>query len=185
MTPTGSRTGLVFAIYTIGNIVGSFFCGPFTDWWGRRWGMFIGGAIIIAGTCVQAPATSREMFMGGRFILGFGVATCATAGPSYVAEMAHPAWRGTLTGLYNTFWFVGGVSSFFFFFGCLLRNMVLVILLRICTDSGLFRSQLHGPYMELRTSTQIFHGACQFGFRLLLRGWSCVDACSVLRHRAG
>lgn len=135
MTPTGSRTGLVFAIYTIGNIVGSFFCGPFTDWWGRRWGMFIGGAIIIAGTCVQAPATSREMFMGGRFILGFGVATCATAGPSYVAEMAHPAWRGTLTGLYNTFWFVGGVSSFFFFFffsflsflGCVLRNMVLVI----------------------------------------------------------
>lgn len=127
MTPTGSRTGLVFAIYTIGNIVGSFFCGPFTDWWGRRWGMFIGGAIIIAGTCVQAPATSREMFMGGRFILGFGVATCATAGPSYVAEMAHPAWRGTLTGLYNTFWFVGGVSSFLSFLGCVLRNMVLVI----------------------------------------------------------
>jgi len=30
MTTTGSKTGLVFSIYTIGNIVGSFFCGPFT-----------------------------------------------------------------------------------------------------------------------------------------------------------
>lgn len=72
--------------------------------------MFIGAAIIIFGTAIQGTSTTRAWFIGGRFILGFGVATCATAGPSYVAEMAHPAWRGTITGLYNTFWFVGGVS---------------------------------------------------------------------------
>lgn len=41
--------------------------------------MFIGAAIIIIGTAIQAPATSLGMFIGGRFILGFGVATCATA----------------------------------------------------------------------------------------------------------
>ncbi|CAZ80212.1 unnamed protein product [Tuber melanosporum] len=111
MKDVGSSTGLVFSIYTIGNIVGSFFCGPFTDWWGRRWGMFIGASIIILGTCIQAPSTDKAMFIGGRFILGFGVATCATAGPSYVAEMAHPAWRGTITGMYNTFWFIGGVPA--------------------------------------------------------------------------
>ena len=46
--------------------------------------MFIGASIIILGTCVQAPSTSLPMFIGGRFVLGFGVATCATAGPSYV-----------------------------------------------------------------------------------------------------
>jgi len=44
----------------------------YQDRWGRRWGMFIGASIIIAGTCIQAPATSQHMFMGGRFILGFG-----------------------------------------------------------------------------------------------------------------
>ncbi|RPA82027.1 general substrate transporter [Ascobolus immersus RN42] len=107
----GSTTGIIFAIYTLGNIVGSFFCGPFTDWWGRRWGMFIGAAIIILGTAIQGSSTNKEWFIGGRFVLGFGVATCATAGPSYVAEMAHPAWRGTITGLYNTFWFVGGIPA--------------------------------------------------------------------------
>lgn len=114
---TGQESGIVFSVYTIGNIVGSFFCGPFTDWWGRRWGMFIGASIIILGTCVQAPSTSLSMFIGGRFVLGFGVATCATAGPSYVAEMAHPAWRGTLTGLYNTFWFLGGIPATWVAFG--------------------------------------------------------------------
>ncbi|KAL7270835.1 hypothetical protein RUND412_006444 [Rhizina undulata] len=117
MSDVGSSTGLVFSIYTIGNIVGSFFCGPFTDWWGRRWGMFIGAAFIILGTCIQAPATSRAMFIGGRFVLGFGVATCATAGPSYVAEMAHPAWRGTITGMYNTFWFIGGIPASWVLYG--------------------------------------------------------------------
>jgi len=113
----GKETGLVFSIYTIGNIVGSFFCGPFTDWWGRRWGMFIGAFIIICGTLIQAPSTNMGMFIGGRFVLGFGVATCATAGPSYVAEMAHPAWRGTITGMYNTFWFVGGIPASWVLYG--------------------------------------------------------------------
>jgi len=40
------------------------------------------------------------MFMVGRFILGFGVAISASAGPAYVSEMAHPSYRGVMTGLY-------------------------------------------------------------------------------------
>lgn len=42
--------------------------------------MFIGASIIIMGTLIQAPSTNIGMFIGGRFVLGFGVATCATAG---------------------------------------------------------------------------------------------------------
>lgn len=51
--------------------------------------------------------------MAGRFLLGFGVAICATAGPSYVSEMAHPAYRGAMTGLYNVLWFGGGIPGTF------------------------------------------------------------------------
>ena len=50
------------------------------------------------------------MFMIGRFLLGFGMATAATAGPTYVAEMSHPGWRGVNTGMYNCNYFLGGVS---------------------------------------------------------------------------
>jgi len=66
---------------------------------GRRVGMFIGALIIIIGTCIQAPARNLAMFMIGRFILGFGVAISASAGPAYVSEMAHPSYRGIMTGL--------------------------------------------------------------------------------------
>ncbi|KAB8067326.1 general substrate transporter [Aspergillus leporis] len=106
-------TGIVYAIYTIGNIVGSFTAGPFTDFKGRRVGMALGAIFIIIGTVVQATCHNIGGFMAGRFILGFGVATSATAGPSYVSEMAHPAYRGAMTGLYNVLWFGGGIPGTF------------------------------------------------------------------------
>ncbi|KAF4251152.1 hypothetical protein KXV22_004442 [Aspergillus fumigatus] len=106
-------TGIVYAIYTIGNIVGSFCAGPFTDFRGRRVGMALGAAFIILGTIVQATCTNLAGFMAGRFLLGFGVATSATAGPAYVSEIAHPSWRGSLTGLYNVLWFAGGIPGTF------------------------------------------------------------------------
>jgi predicted MFS family arabinose efflux permease len=61
--------------------------------------MFIGGLVIIVGTCVQASSKDLVAFMVGRFILGFGVAISASAGPAYVSEMAHPSYRGVMTGL--------------------------------------------------------------------------------------
>ncbi|EOD52415.1 putative mfs lactose protein [Neofusicoccum parvum] len=109
-TPT---TGLVYAIYQIGNLVGSFAAGPATDWNGRKWGMFIGACVIVLGTAIQATSATLPAFMGGRFTLGFGVSICATAGPAYASEMAHPAYRGVLTGLFNTFWYVGAIPGTF------------------------------------------------------------------------
>ncbi|EAW08924.1 putative MFS lactose permease [Aspergillus clavatus NRRL 1] len=107
------ETGIVYAIYTIGNIVGSFFAGPFTDFKGRRVGMALGAFFIIVGTVVQATCFNLAGFMAGRFILGFGVAISATAGPAYVSEIAHPSFRGSLTGLYNVLWFAGGIPGTF------------------------------------------------------------------------
>jgi len=80
---------------------------------GRRWGMFIGSLIIVVGTCIQATARPLSQFMGGRFIVGFGVAITSSAGPAYVSEMAHPAYRGVMTGIYNCFWFIGGIPGAF------------------------------------------------------------------------
>jgi MFS family permease len=75
--------------------------------------MFLGSAIIIFGTIIQATCKGLAQFMVGRFILGFGVALTATAGPSYVSELAHPAYRGIMTGMFNVFWFVGGIPGTF------------------------------------------------------------------------
>lgn len=80
------------------------FVGPTNDYLGRRAGMFIGAAIVIAGTAITAGAKDHSIFMGGRFVLGFGVCFVDVSGPVYVGEMAHPTWRGPLSGLYNCFW---------------------------------------------------------------------------------
>ena len=79
--------------------------------------MFIGALVVIIGTCIQAPSTNLGQFIVGRFIVGFGVAISGSAGPAYVSEMAHPAYRGTMTGTFNSFYFIGGIPGTFVPFG--------------------------------------------------------------------
>ena len=66
---------------------------------------------------MQATSHHLSAFMAGRFLLGFGVAISVSAGPAYVSEMAHPSYRGVMTGIYNTFWFVGGIPGTFIPYG--------------------------------------------------------------------
>ncbi|OJJ46029.1 hypothetical protein ASPZODRAFT_132997 [Penicilliopsis zonata CBS 506.65] len=122
MKTAGSGTGLTYAIYNIGSIPAVVLSGPCNDYLGRRMGMFVGAALIIIGTCIQAPAVNHAMFMGGRFILGFGVSFCCVSAPCYVSEMAHPAWRGTLTGLYNCTWYIGSILASWVAYGCAEMN---------------------------------------------------------------
>lgn len=114
----GSGTGIVFAMYNIGSVAAVFLTGPTNDYLGRRWGMFIGSALVIIGTCIQAPTTTHGQFLGGRFVLGFGVSFCCVSAPTYVSEMAHPAFRGTLTGLYNCTWYIGSIIASWVVYGC-------------------------------------------------------------------
>lgn len=111
----GLKAGIVTSMYQIGSVVGLPFVGPALDTWGRRRGMFIGGVIIILGviiqlTCVHSRGTINE-FMAGRFFLGFGVSIIGAAGPTYVVEITHPAYRGLVTALYNVMWPVGALVA--------------------------------------------------------------------------
>lgn len=50
-------------------------------------------------------------FIAGRFVLGFGASIASAAGPAYTVELAHPAYRGTMAGMYNNFWWVGNILA--------------------------------------------------------------------------
>jgi sugar porter (SP) family MFS transporter len=113
----GPSTGIVFAIYNIGSIVAVPFSGPINDYFGRRWGIFTGGALVIVGTCVQAPAINLGMFLGGRFVLGLGQGIINVSAPTYVSEMAHPHWRGPMTGMLQTFYYVGAFAASWLTYG--------------------------------------------------------------------
>ena len=108
----GSGTGIIFAIYSVGNIVGCAFAGALIDLFGRRLGMFSGSVVVIIGTIVQATAINIGQFMGGRFLVGFGVVVSVTAAPIYLVEMAFPSWRGITGGLYNVVgYYVGALAA--------------------------------------------------------------------------
>ncbi|KAG5350485.1 hypothetical protein C0989_010840 [Termitomyces sp. Mn162] len=105
----GTKTAIIFGIYSIGSIVGVLIAGPVADRFGRRGGMALGSLIVIVGAIVVTVAKNTDYLLGGRFVLGFGVAITTTAAPAYVVEMSPPQWRGRLTGLYNTFYYSGSI----------------------------------------------------------------------------
>ena len=110
----GIWAGIVSSLYQIGGVVALPFVGPAVDTWGRRMGMFLGSVVIILGTIIQGTTNltgSLGQFMAGRVFLGFGVSLAASGGPIYVVEVCHPAYRGVVTALYNTFWFTGSIIS--------------------------------------------------------------------------
>ena len=76
-------TSIIFAIYTVGSIVGAPFAAVLSDRFGRRKGMFAGGVMINLGMIVAATSKGRGQLIGGRFILGFGIAIMTVAAPAY------------------------------------------------------------------------------------------------------
>jgi MFS family permease len=103
----GIGAGIVTSMSQIGGVVSLPFTGPAIDTWGRKVGMMIGGIIIVLGVIIQGTVINTKsigQFMAGRFFMGAGVNMIASAGPCYVIEVSHPAYRGVVVGLYNVFW---------------------------------------------------------------------------------
>ncbi|KAE9368401.1 general substrate transporter [Stipitochalara longipes BDJ] len=109
--PTGSRLGLISAILSLGAICSTPFAPLVADTLGRRWGITIGSIIMIAGSILQCESKTFNMFVGSRFLLGFGLTFCTTASPSLVTELSHPKERVTITAICNTTWFLGSIIA--------------------------------------------------------------------------
>ena len=98
-------------------MVGAPFAAVLSDRYGRRKGMFTGGAVIIIGMIIISTSTTLPQFVVGRFILGFGIAIMTVAAPAYSIEIAPPHWRGRCTGFYNCGWFGGSIPAAIITFG--------------------------------------------------------------------
>lgn len=111
LSGAGSSTGIVFIIYSLGQIAAFPFIGILADGFGRRWCIFVGCFLVLIGTAIQASAHGLHQFVGGRFLLGFSASVASAAAPAYTVELAHPAYRGTMAGMYNNFWWVGNILA--------------------------------------------------------------------------
>ncbi|KAF2117246.1 sugar transporter [Lophiotrema nucula] len=105
-----TSTGIVFSIFQIGQMTASLFVW-IADWQGRKRLIFIGAAGVIVGTIVTATARTLPTFIGGRFLLSFFAQLACAASPLYLVEVAPPQYRGTLAGMYNTFYYFGSILA--------------------------------------------------------------------------
>ncbi|TAQ83433.1 hypothetical protein B7494_g8240 [Chlorociboria aeruginascens] len=100
------ETCLLNCIMSVGSLV-ALPVVPYTaDILGRRTGVMIGCSIMIIGVILQTLGFTFGMFVGARFLIGFGVAIAHGSSPLLITELVHPQHRAIYTAIYNTTWFV-------------------------------------------------------------------------------
>ncbi|KAG5646741.1 hypothetical protein DXG03_002423 [Asterophora parasitica] len=115
--PTGGQLGLLNAIQNIGSLAAYPIAPYLSDGLGRRPAIFIGAVIMCIATAIQTASQSVGMFIGARFLIGFGLTFAANAAPMLVTEVAYPTHRGPLTSTYNSLWYSGAIIAAWTTFG--------------------------------------------------------------------
>lgn len=109
--------GLLGALYQIGSVASIALVPFFTDRYGRKLPIIIGCVIMIVGAVMQGASSSLGVFMGGRFLLGFGNSFAQLSSPMLLTEICHPQHRARLTTVYNCLWNVGALFVSWLAFG--------------------------------------------------------------------
>ncbi|KAF9050548.1 general substrate transporter [Panaeolus papilionaceus] len=115
--PTDGKLGLLNAIQNIGALAAYPFAPYLTDGLGRRPAIFIGATIMVVGTAIQTASISVGMFIGARFLVGFGLTFAANAAPLLITEIAFPTQRAQATSMYNSMWYLGSIIAAWATFG--------------------------------------------------------------------
>ena len=116
--PTGARLGLFGAANSIGGVVPILFLSWMGDAFGRRMPTALGSVIIIAGALIELFATSLNMYIGGKIVLGVGSSIIQMGAPVLVTELSHPKERVRITTFYNTSIVLGYVIGAWGTYGC-------------------------------------------------------------------
>lgn len=97
--PTPEILGLITALVFVGGFAGALVVAYPADKFGRRPTIQFGSLLCIIGSVLQSAAPNRNVFIGGRFILGFGISFTTCAGPSLLNELSHPRLRGKMASM--------------------------------------------------------------------------------------
>jgi sugar porter (SP) family MFS transporter len=116
--PTGSTLGFFGASNAIGGVIPFIFLNWIGDRCGRRLPTALGSSIIIIGVLVEFFATSLNMYIGGKIVLGIGSSLIQMGAPVLVTELSHPKERVRVTTFYNTSIVLGYVIGAWATYGC-------------------------------------------------------------------
>lgn len=115
--PDGAKLVFFGASNAIGGVIPIFFSWV-GDKLGRRLPTALGSVIIITGVIIEFFATSLDMYIGGKVILGVGSSLIQMGAPVLVTELSHPKERVQITTFYNTSIVLGYVIGAWATFGC-------------------------------------------------------------------
>ena len=93
--------GIAMAAALYGTVIGSMFGGWPTDRFGRKPTLFAIGVLYLIGAIWSALAGDVYSFIAARVIGGLGIGASTIAAPLYISEIAPPAKRGFLTGMFQ------------------------------------------------------------------------------------
>jgi SP family arabinose:H+ symporter-like MFS transporter len=93
--------GVVIASALYGTVIGSLLGGWPADRFGRRATLIFVGILYVVGAVGSALAADVYSFIAARAIGGLGIGMSTVAAPLYIAEIAPPAYRGRLAGLFQ------------------------------------------------------------------------------------
>ncbi|TIA76850.1 MFS quinate transporter-like protein QutD [Aureobasidium pullulans] len=108
----------IVSLFQAGAFFGSIFAYTTSYFLGRRASIWIFITIFLVGAGITlSPSHTLGPLYAGRVISGFGVGGCTMVVPIYLSEIAPPAIRGRLVGLYELGWQTGGLVGFWIIFG--------------------------------------------------------------------
>lgn len=84
-----------------GTVLGSLFGGWPTDFFGRKKTLLSIGLLYVVSAIGCAFSTNVTMFIIARVIGGIGIGISTVAAPLYISEIAPPAYRGRLAGMFQ------------------------------------------------------------------------------------
>ncbi|KIY64929.1 general substrate transporter [Cylindrobasidium torrendii FP15055 ss-10] len=124
LTKSKTELGLISAnivsMYQAGCFFGAIIGYPVGYYWGRRIGLSLSGLVFCVGAILQTVASDKTglgIIYAGRVIVGLAIGAASNLAPIYVAEIAPPAIRGRLLGMYELCWQIGGVTGFWINYG--------------------------------------------------------------------
>ncbi|KAF4306494.1 Sugar/inositol transporter [Botryosphaeria dothidea] len=110
----------IVSVYQAGAFFGSLFAYVSSFFFGRKISLQIFSLVFILGAGLMLGANGDRglgLIIGGRVLAGIGVGGASNMTPIYIAELAPPAVRGRLVGIYEAGWQIGGLVGFWINYG--------------------------------------------------------------------
>lgn len=110
----------IVSVYQAGAFWGALFAYASNYFIGRKKSLYVWSVIFIVGAAMMLGANGQRglgLIIGGRVLAGIGVGGTSMCVPIYISELAPPAVRGRLVGIYEMGWQIGGLVGFWINYG--------------------------------------------------------------------